>query len=275
MKRIHIKKEVSGVTLLEVLLALVIALSILFFSLQQYAYYKRDADAQRVQSTVDLLFQGLGKYFRAHCDRTLLPGDTVDDFRKFYAPVSKSISVQTLIDEGYILLPNNQIPNNPLVGSGGSSPSYILQFNQYQIPARPTPLLPMRTVDLSTSPATSTGIGSQLIWQAQVSVKLQDTSIAPALLGILAGTCLSNSTANASGLITTPCSSAPVGANQYVVWQRAPSFTSAGAQSDLWISMPTARQFKQMYTTDPILILTDPSAGVKPQRDAQYFTCGS
>lgn len=250
-------KRQEGVTLIEVLLVLVISMGILYLSLQQYLSFRRDADITTVQYNVDLLFQSLAKYFRANCR-------TNPSFNSYFPGQSISVSMNTLVNGGYLTTP---IALNPLVDPSGPGKGYVMQFNQYQTGGN----LPTRTVTKSTlSGGTSVSVGKIVIWRAQVSVNIsptyQTSTAAPALKNSFSADCLSS----LAGAIVTPCATAPTGSTTYIAWERVPSLSSSQSNSTFWQSMPMLKLFTQMYTTDPILILTD-----QTQSGSQYYVCGS
>lgn len=248
----------KGVTLLEVMLVLAIAAAIILMSLQQYTLYRRDADIGQVQYNVNLLFQSMAKYFRAHCK---------DPPFNAYSPIqSQGVPVSTLRQDQFL---TDLLPLSPIVAGDSPDEGYVTQFNQVQF-ANQTPALPQRMIELSSPAGKQTSMGNIVIWRAQVSVALRDQETAQQFESLLAADCLSQAASSGANPTVTQCAEAPGGATQYAVWERLPSFGSVRLNSTYWGTMPVVRQFTQMYTTYPILVLTD---GTKT--NVQYFVCGS
>jgi hypothetical protein len=74
---------------------------------------------------------------------------------------------------------------------------------------------------------------------------------------------------SASGNGVTPCN-ASGNTGDYVVWERIPSKATPQTTSSEWVSNAQVNLFTQMYTTYPILGLTDSS-----QTNAQVYLCGN
>ncbi len=146
---------------------------------------------------------------------------------------------------------------SPLIDYSTAAQGYILQFNQVQ------PLL-SRTVGLSPpNTAPTAPVGQIILWQAQVAVLLKDSSNAALYQQLLVADCLSQTT----GAIVDPCSGTSAPSTQaFAVWERQPS----SVMSDYWSTIPNVKIFTQMYTTDPILVLTNGF-----QTNTQYYVCGS
>jgi len=284
LKRNASRASQTGVTILEVMLVMAIGASILFFSIQQYLTYRKDADAVVVESNVDAIFQAMSAYYRINCygpsntDGSLggtgNNGGTLNP--KQFSGINKLLNMNTdLITPA--LLNGNGIIINPLIDAAGATSTafkgYVAQFNKTQpslqrqvcengtgttpTPGRPTPIPTCSTALVNT--------GEIVIWKAQVAAKLNDTTNASTYLNFLGADCLSSPGA---GGIINPCSSNTPGA--YVVWERLPSAVNPGAASPYWESMPTVTQFTLMYRTAPILNLTN-----QFQADSQTYLCGN
>ena len=244
----------QGVTLLEVLLVIAIGAAILLLSLNQYVVFRRDADVRQVQYNVDILFQALAQYFRANCSVT---GNALNRVNSSTPYVG--VTLAALKQQGF--LPQN-LPVNPLVSYAAPlTEGYVLQFNQV------TPPYPQRRVTMSDG--TTKPIGTLVLWQAQVAVNLKDPATASQYQQLLTADCLSQPFVSGSSNLVTPCSSAIAGGT-IAVWGRIPSSPGAGGNSTYWPTLPTVKQFTQMYTTDEILVLTDQS-----QTANQYFVCNN
>lgn len=248
-----LQKKQQGLSLLEVLLALAIGLAITVLSIQQYLSYRRDADIIQLQSNIDLLFTSMTNYFKANCDKPAFKQQTGTNI----------VDLDTLMTQGYLTLPNNLMPISPLVNSEGLGQGYILQFNQYLEGND----LPDRTVSLSND--STAPVGKISIWRAQVAVEMFDTGVIEQYQQLLSAQCIASYSGAALGV--GPCSATANITGNYLVFERAPSFSNAKLNTNYWPTIPTVKQFKQMYQTSPILLLISSQA----ERDAQYYVCGS
>lgn len=257
-------RKQQGVTLIEVILVLMISTAILYLSIQQYLSYRQDADIARVRYNVDMLFNALTNYFRANCKNSSSP------FYNYYFGRSFAVDMATLTNNGYLTTP---IPDNPLVDNTAAGGGYVMQFNQYQLSTGTNPPLPSRTIFMSSASGAGAGrtvdVGYILVWQAQVAVKLINPSLAESYKGAMGANCISSGSTGWGGYIVMPCDLAK-GATDYLVWSRSPSYSSSTANSPYWLSLPLVKEFSQMYSTDPILILTD-----QTQTGSQFYRCGS
>ncbi|MBA3661306.1 MAG: type II secretion system protein [Gammaproteobacteria bacterium] len=254
MQRYSYKPQL-GITLLEILLVMVIGASIIVLSLQQYLSYRRDADVFQLQANVDLLFQTLEKYFRANC--------ATANFNVKNPLVYVPVTLESLMNEGYLTLSNNRMQVNPLIDSESTGQGYILQFNQINDTLGN---LPVRTQPNGDAKS----LGSITIWQAQVAVKLNNSQLIPQYKNILGADCTSNFVSGWGYVL--PCTEVAAGSTSgdYIVFTKLPSYPSSRANNNYWATTPTVKQFRQMYTTDPILNLL---SGY--QSGTQYYTCGS
>jgi hypothetical protein len=142
---------------------------------------------------------------------------------------------------------------------------YTVQFNKHTSPRYSQVCQDPPTC----SSFTNTQIGTVVLWEIQVSVTPINTS--PDELQKYQSYLAANCTGTLSGFPTeTPlCSSGPTGTA--LVFQRFPSevITNAGFGSTFWPSMPLLKQFKQMYSTDPMSDLTSQDHST----EYQYFYC--
>lgn len=269
---ISIKNPQSGATLLEIMLVLVVGSFILYLSIQQYLTYRRDSDVYQLQANVNTLFQGLTAYYQMNCGGTVdatntqVPGTLNPDY-------SPAPGANVPIDINNDLIANNLItsviPLNPIVNTAGAGTTngYVAQFNMTQ----PEPSRLICTAGTNaTGPndpncTATTTVGSIVIWKAQVAVQLKNAATAKQYLNLLQGDCLSS----LSGNIVTPCDTSG-NTGTFVVWERLPSSANSKTVSDYWGSLPTVKQFSQMYNTYPVNDLTNGS-----QTTNQYFLCGN
>jgi hypothetical protein len=220
---------------------------ITIMGIRVYMGYRQSADVELVKYNVDVLFQAMARYFQANCDTP-----------QFVTPAQPVVVVTPamLRSGGYL---TDTLPPVGMLDTDAAGPGpYITQFNQVRVAGN----LPQRMINISPSGALS--MGSIILWRIQVSVNLVNQSAVSAMLGPLGGHCLSG----LSGSAATPCAFAAGGAPQLIAWERLPSFASSKQNSPLWQTMPVVKQFKQMYTTRPILIL------LQTGTTGQYYVCG-
>lgn len=262
----HSLRRQSGLTLLEIILVVSLASSILLLSIRQYESYKLDSDVQQVLYNVDQIFQAASYYYQANCKRqinqtTMTPIAGTGSLDPANSPTNpKFIDAQAdLVTPGYLKAP---ILFNPIVRYMQGSEvlkSYSVQFNLV------TPL-PSRSVPLSAGGTGNTG--TIYVWKIQVAVALANPATAPQYLNLLRGDCLSHMI---GGSLVAPCPATPTpptANDTYVVFSRLPSFATPGSQSGLEATNATVKQFTQQYETYPILYLLD-TGGV-----GQNYLCG-
>ncbi|OGT45904.1 MAG: hypothetical protein A3E83_02345 [Gammaproteobacteria bacterium RIFCSPHIGHO2_12_FULL_41_20] len=269
MVEMAISRRDAGVTLLEVMLVLAIGAMIVVLSLRSYFTYRANTDVTEVQRNVDTLFQALQFYYRANCNGvnyiTTFAGSCTSPLdprcNNNTLSINVPINIHTQLVAPGFLSTTNTNPSTSYYPFGPNSivSGYKVQFNSIQP-------YPIRSVNLSAGG--TQGVGSIVMWQAQVAVQLKDSSKAAAYLYALGGNCASS----AGGNIVTPCTAVTT-SGAYIVWQRMPSFAAVQSRSPFWVSMPLIQQFNQMYTTYPITLLL--SAANWYQVNNQYFLCGS
>lgn len=243
-----------GVTLIEIILVLAIGSMFAVLGLRMYMTYRKQADIDTVKYNVDVLFQAMTRYFQANCNTA-----------QFNNPSSAVISISptVLSNSGY--LTQNLLRDGLADYSSGSIGQYITQFNRITVGGAAPP---QRMINLS--PSGTRTMGSITLWTIQVSVNLADQSSLDAMLGPLGGDCI-----NGPGpSYVRPCSMPVPRSPGFIVWTRIPSLSSSKNNSPLWQTMPAIKQFRQMYTTDPILILLQ-NPVVPNQLSKQYYNCGN
>lgn len=249
-----LKRKISGVTLIESMLVLVIGAFILMMALQLFQSYRREVEVTQLKANVDAIFQAMQRYFLANCaDKDKPFSSEYPDNNGWY-----SITLDNLITEGYL---TTKIPISPLLdytdpNSPNNESVYVLQYNQVQP-------LPERTVETVFG---TKKVGKIVIWKPQVAVLLKNQDTLEQYKSSLLATCLSGS---GPGGTVAPCSQGTTGS--FAVFERMPSAgpSVVGYQSTYWPTMPVIAQFKQMYTTWPILVLVEMPA----LADKQYFVC--
>ena len=294
------RKKYLGITLLELMLVLAIASLFIVMGYNQYASYKRDTDLRAILLNVDAISQAAARFYYANCGNqqmytTFLPG-RLSPLNS--SPPSNPYPINVALDlvaPGYLTLP---IAPNPLVKNIGPGHGYTVQFNQ-KISDR------MTTTCADPPDCTTTQqvkIGTNVDWQIQIGVILNNASMGKQYAAYLQATCLS--TLNTGTNTTVACSNVanfnslclflrsmpanqlavllanmygcPPNANlnnynNYMVFIRSPSFPAIHPQEGLWGSKSSVYLFKQNFEVAPITTLTTTSHSP----EYQYFLCGS
>jgi type II secretory pathway pseudopilin PulG len=282
------KRNMIGVSLIEVILVLAIASVILVLGLRQYQAFNIDAAAQRIRYNVEEIIHGAAYYYYANCENSSGNTATLDPANSPANPYT-GVTVNTLVTSGYLA---NLPVGNPLINSSGTGNGYLLQFNES------TAVRNYCTTDGTT--VTCSPIGYNIIWTIEVSVLLNDTSKAAQYFGMTGADCLTTIRGNNevapcafASTFATLCQSyrnvppsfptyassqvladslkcPPSGGtyNNYLSWERLPSMASPKGASPLWMTNPVVRQFKQM-NEEPSLsyMLANPTV--------TNFKCGS
>lgn len=241
------QKNSEGLVLLELILVIVIAASIILLGIRQYYQYRFQTDIYQIQANVTTLFRAMGKYYRAQCYGTIdpnsgqaLPGTGL---LRTSTTTPLPINITTdLHDNGYL---TDVMQYTPLLDTTAGTGGYIAQFNRY-------------------TERVEKGTGTTVIWKAQISVKLADNTNNTQYLALLGGDCLST----ASGQTVLPCPGDPAG--DVVVWERLPSASAMINPDNNWTSMPNVQQFSNMYReySDNYLL------NVSHTPEVQYYYCG-
>jgi Tfp pilus assembly protein PilE len=287
----------KGITLLESLLALAIASTIILLALRSYNTMQKNEGMQAVNANIDFLFVAMSQYYRANCGTTNYDS-TGADVSAYYAgtgavtnrgtlnplsfasstPVSYAINLfsgsDNLVLDGYMNL-KNLAYSSFVDSSGGANTGYFLQFNpstitteQFNACAGTTASSCMAPTSGATGTSAKTGTGTKvLIWNAQVAVKIAPSvsnSLAKmiAYKNALGADCISSVN---SGIVT-PCNAGPTPGN-YLVWSRLASDPSPKTMDSLWSYMPSVKQFNLQYTHDQFYEMNNPTG-------TYYYLCG-
>ncbi|OGT38246.1 MAG: hypothetical protein A3F12_07290 [Gammaproteobacteria bacterium RIFCSPHIGHO2_12_FULL_38_14] len=240
----------QGMTILELMLVLVIGAVFIFLGIQQYQTYRLDADLRQVKSNVGILSEAAARFYYANCIRQ-------------WNPDSGYVNSATV---GVLDPSNTPAPSNP----------FTIGFFAFDATLGPyystnpvfTPFAPknnfivyfIRTDSDRTIPP-STKIGTIVQWRIRVAVRV------PASKSVAYAKQL-----NADCTTDTPASldvcQAGVTNKNYIIFERLPSDV-LGTLSGYWLIMPQVAEFKQMYTTYPLLYL------ISKEGENQYFLCAS
>lgn len=238
----------KGVTLLEILLVLAIASSLLLLGVRQYTQYKRDQYPDDLKLKISQLFQAAANYYKANCESGSLS--------------SASLGVSDLKD----FLPAQWSSVNPLV----SPDQYVIQFNESTVDVRF--IYACYNGACSDPEPISSTTKNNTSYQLQVAVKLADSSMASMLSykALLGADCISD----LNGKQVTPCGATTAGTGPYLVWTRSPSLAMFNSNSNLWPSVHTVNQFKLQYTHDPMYEMANPTATSPLDSRDVYYQCG-
>lgn len=276
------KKTQTGVTLLEALLVLVIASSLVYLALKQYEVFKTAGDVQALQANVDDLFQAMSQFYKANCYGSYDPNTQTITWGLMNPKAGSMVGMYGV----YVLdIPSQLQPYmtttltpNPIVDttSPSTTSGYVAQFNKYTY-AVSICTTASDDSDPATGPYPSTGCatarqkGTVVIWRPQVSVALMRRAKAAQLYNATGATC---------GPMRSPLTGAPLGcgstrgvgnATQFLAWERQANYASPQATSLAYRSANAlVAQFTQMYRESPITYLV--STNHSPE--IQYFNCG-
>jgi prepilin-type N-terminal cleavage/methylation domain-containing protein len=277
-------KSAQGMTLLEILLVLAIASSIIVVSIKSIQQFKLKQNLKLIQGQVDTLFQAASLYYQANCRGTY---DTSGRFTPgILAPtaVADIATTPVALSQDMLLTDPNKagvhyltqaLVNNPAVSA------YTVQLNPVRMPR--TTYTYMNS-NMSATDANKTVVDARMantinvgnaaniiIYQIQVSASLIDPTIVATQALALGATC--TSTAGNGGTVE-PCSTAvQATSNTYISWVRLPSFAMHENASSLWTTIQAHKLANQQYTNDQMYELSKLNT---PQTllNAQYYLCG-
>ncbi|MCD6039239.1 MAG: hypothetical protein K0S27_639 [Gammaproteobacteria bacterium] len=254
-------QKLKGITLIESMLVLVVAISIIMLALKLYVPYKLGRDAFLLKYNVDMIFQAMQNYYYANCARlALAPSNNPSN----PFPVNISTTLTGYLDP-------NWRPMHPLIDRAFGSSGYALQFNGVSLSGRRKENFCYYFTNTGqTSPACASLSNDDAIvylWVAQVVVQVRDTRTTLALKGLTDADC---ALTNYSASSAADCSAGVTSGNPaYLVWQRLPSFASPRMNSGLGGSGTTVKQFNLQYTNDSLAELVNATyAG------SHYYLCG-
>lgn len=262
-------KSSHGVTLLEAMLVLAIASTIILLGIRQYSSYQLDRDAFALKYNVDVLFQAMRNYYYANCAES-----TDTNMSLHVLAPSRNPSNPFVVDIQNKLssyMDTRWRPLNPLIDSSFGNSGYDVEFNQiswsgerkenfcYYYPGT------SQTMPICDSLTNTNAIVYS--WVAQIVVKMRDPNKTLALKAMAGADCaLSNYT---SPTIVDCSKGETAGAPSYLVWQRLPSFASPDTSSPLQRAAPTVKSFNLQYTNDAYWELVNTSGG-----EQGYYLCG-
>lgn len=295
---IYLHKNQQGVTLLETMLALAIAVSLIIFGLRAYDQLQFHAKEQQIANNVNILFQALSGFYYANCRQTLDANSVAQSTGALdpivtdnpVIPASYPISIQTnLITPDFIHLKQWQ-PKNPLVDNSAPENGYSVQYNRVITQAATDPVMSIDACTGSSNPpscdrkdgalleksnGSPTNQSHVVTWVSQVAVKLSDALTAQQWIQIkndLSADCISTSTK------LSDCTTSPSGSG-YLIWAKMPAAYTP-TTSVYWTAMPYVKQFNMQYTNDGMAALsgikdeTQDSVTKKNWYDPLNYLCG-
>lgn len=263
--------KARGMSLLEVMLVLAIASSIMLAGLRIYQSFDRDSGYLILRSNVDLLFQAMKTYYQDQCNLYFSPDSSIRasgaltfNSNNPAAPVPFDVNTT----KNYLSSPwprGSSVLANKVISS-----TYFAQFNPSTVNTKQAYVCSSFASPQCSAPAPIPG-SNVVLWQSQVAVKMKDPTMTTYYLAVAGADCAVNSL---SGKLPVDCSTGVSMGNSatYMVWQRMPSFSSPTIKSSLWISNPVTKLFKLQYTHDPMYELYNSSA--EPSEVYKYYYCG-
>ncbi len=260
-------RKSQGITLIETMLALAIAISIILFSIRQYTQYKRERDIQLLAYHVDILFQAMRNYYYANCGNlttpTLAPTSSYTPPNPF--PISIITDLESYIDQGWQR-------GDPSIDTSFGESGYAVQFNR--MISTQTKRQETFCYYFAGQPQSCAALANNnaelYLWLAQIVVKMRDSAMTLAYKGMLNASCaIADFSPDTATVVDCNTEGVTSGKPAYLVWQKLPSFVSPKMNSNLWAMMPYLKAFNLQYTHDrqAELISTD-YAGSK------YYLCG-
>jgi len=270
----------KGVTLIELLLVIIIALTFVSLGIKVYQQQEYEVELQNVKSNVDFLFVAMKNYYLANCRaiRNSATGSVITSSTGQLDPTVNVPPVTSIvpININTALATPGYLEKWPLPYSVLVTNNYIVQFNLYNNSATyPNAVKTIYFCSNKNNCLAPTGIATKAVnnvylWTIQVAVQVQNSAQAAYIAGRLNADCRSS----LSGSVVTPCSQSPV-LGSYLVFERLPSMASSTATtvSPLWLSIPGLKQFTEQYTNDNDYAVTnDDSAHGFP--GYENYLCG-
>jgi hypothetical protein len=231
-----------GVTLLETLLALVIAASAIAASLTAIGAYKRMQGITQINNTVSQIMQGMLGYYRANCSSGTLSPATNGTTATVVVLGPANTTIVSWMNSAIVA--SNGIFNTDATTYKG----YIAQYNLHQSSRTP-----------SYAGATTGTIYGFTMQVAVGPLTAKELLTVPKEIG-------ANCTSKLATVGVYPCSSNQPGT--YAVLEEIPSASAYGYINATF--MPTVKEFKDQYTNDDFY-----SMQTGGQTGVNYYTCGS
>lgn len=284
----------KGITLLEIMLVLAIAASIMTLGVRVYYQFQFQTNEQKIMSTVNQLFLGLEGFYYANCRRALSANNTPQSPGRLDPAVidTPTTTGNVILDVNTDLITPQFIPaaswqpNNPLLDNTLSNQGYFIQFNRVLAGNSDPPMSVSACTGSSPPPSCDVTSGAVLsstssrpsaqsyavTWVVQVAVKLSDSLTTDQWVQIrndLSATCISS--ASGSGVVPCPAATSAEG---YLVWTRTPSYFNQHITSDYWTATPYVKEFNMQYTNDGMATLSGVTNEAQNWYNPSYYLCG-
>ncbi len=283
-----------GITLLEMILVLAIAASLMTLGVRVYNQFQFQANEQKIMGNVNQLFLALEGFYFANCRQAL----DVNSNPQSPGRLDPAVIDGSGIKENIILDVNTDIitpqfipaanwqPNNPLLDNTPSNQGYNIQFNRVLV-NNSDPSMSVYACTGATPPAYCDATNGAVLsatdnppsaqshavtWVVQVAVKLSDNLTSAQWVQIqndLSATCISS----ASGSGVAACTTSP-SAGGYLVWTRTPSYFSQHISSDYWTATPYVKEFNMQYTNDGMATLSGVTNETQNWYNPLNYLCG-
>lgn len=284
----------NGVTLLEMMLVLAIAMSMLVLGVKVYDQFQFQANEKKIMANVNQLFQALQGFYYANCRQTLSPTsvpqpqtsgalDPTQTDPLGGPPLAKKvISIQNdLISQGF--MPAGWRPVNVLLGDPDQT--YFVQYNRI-LPKGADPVMsvfactgdqaPPSCNKTSGAELSTAELPSQqsrvVIWNLQVAVKLSD-NLSKAEQNVIKNDLRADCISTLATDSVTPCAADPT-ENGYLVWTKSPSAYNPDTTSVFWLANPYVKQFNRQYTNDPMATLSGVTNEAQTWYNPFNYLCG-
>lgn len=269
MKNSFIQKK--GITLLEMLLVLVIASSILMLAFRFYNRYQVEQQFVQIQTNIDTLFQALGNFYRSNCQKGLL--SPIDKTPPLDISVPYPITDETLFNNNLIttgFLSKSWPAMNTQVDETFGYKGYSVKLNPKFVESTEINNRVCYQFDKNNPPVCYEGVNPNrkiLFWQLEIAVKVNNSAYAQAYGPYIGASCIVEALPTD---VPVNCATDSDEEGQILVWQLMPSDPFMHPKSDSWILNPVEKDFNMLYTHDPMYEMYDPNA---PEQ-YQYYLCG-
>lgn len=257
-----------GVTLIEVMLVLAIAVVIILMGINQYRMYRVDSYYMLVKYNVDILLEGLKQYYQTNCK---VSGNKLWPTSGTYSAVSLDYATMAPYLTGewpyYTPVVSSQ--------SGSIVSSFYPQFNPMPLKQKTEYPCFLYNAKLTCASPKSIPNTKVILWQAQVVVKMANPTQAVHYIAILGASCGTNSFT--SGNTVNCANNKNLTQAEYLVWQGLPSSPSGSIGSAHWMANPVSKLFNLQYTNDPMYEMYNSKAVPDSNNQVYYmnYLCGS
>jgi len=271
--------KMTGLSLLEIILVLAIATSLMLAGLSMYQSIQMENKYSiLLRADVDFLFEAMKGYYQQQCDIAFSTDGTI--YRKGdltfnpgnampptdFAPVTFDVTTANTY------LPLMWPRGTSVVAAGTPANVYFAQFNPITGSNKNAYVCSSYTTGTPQCSNPEPIPGSNIVmWQSQIVVKMKDPSKTTYYLAKVGADCAVNTFT--PGTVVDCSTGVALGASAtYMVWQRMPSFASQDIRSSNWVSNPATKEFKLQYTHDPMYELYN--TGATPSDVYTYYYCG-